>query len=75
MTKFEKYLEETANTKKYKGVYNWYKENITVYTHATSKEKAHMNMCIQLSKKLNRNVGSIVAYFKTNKYEIDEVQG
>lgn len=75
MTKFEQYLEEeAANKKRYKGVYNWHGENHTVYTYAPSKEKAHLNMCNQLAKKLNTSVMRIVVEYKNKSHNIEEVR-
>ena len=47
----------------FKGTFNWYCEIHILYTRAGNKELAFSNFITQLSKRLERNRGSISIYF------------
>jgi len=47
----------------YKGTFNWYGENYTLYTHAKCQSKAFSNFVTQLSKLLERERSAVSVYF------------
>lgn len=47
----------------FKGVFNWYCELHTLYTHAKNERKAFNNFITQLSKTLKRNRSIVSVYF------------
>jgi len=73
MSKFEEYLIEEKT--KYKGTYNWYKENLVKYTYAVSEKQAHNFMVSQIAKQLSIKTGVVTNYFKNtpNSYKIEKV--
>jgi uncharacterized protein (UPF0248 family) len=48
----------------YKGVFNWYKEIYTLYTHAKDVNIAKSNLFKQLADKLKREVSSVYNHYK-----------
>jgi len=61
---------------KYKGIFNWYGENITLYTICESMGKARINLSEQLSKKVDKPIGILLLIYrgaKSPKHEITEV--
>lgn len=62
--------------KLHKGTFNWHGEVHVVYSHATNKARALINMVHKLEKILPYDYWKIYGYFKfgENKYEIKEVK-
>lgn len=73
MKPFKQFLSENV---KFKGVFNWYGENIILYTYANSSKTAYQNMISQLSKKVGKDRMNVNSYIKNkgNSYKIEEVK-
>jgi hypothetical protein len=48
---------------KYKGIFNYYQQPITLFTQAKCKNNAWNNFCYQLAKRLKVSVRSVKYYF------------
>jgi len=62
--------------KLWKGTFNWAGEVYEMFTHAINSEKAYLNFCSQLSKKLK--IGKRTVMFKfdgsNDNYYIKEIK-
>jgi len=57
----------------FKGIFNYYGETNTLYTHAQSRAQAFNFFCRQLSEKYEHSYMAIYSYFaKTDRYKIIE---
>ena len=64
-------LEKFANKRRmemeekilFEGIFNWYGETFTLYTHAKNENEAKENFMRRLAKKLNRGVSTIKIHF------------
>ena len=68
--RFIQFIEEkaeAANTTKYKGVFNWNKENHTLYCSAASPAQATLLLHGQLAKKLKVSTGRVKTYYMQNQ--------
>lgn len=72
--RFKEFITE-AEKQKFKGVYNWHKENITLYCSASSESQADTLFKDQLAKKLGVVPMKVRMYYKTNgnAYKITKV--
>lgn len=62
-------------SKLFQGIFNWYGELHTIYSHANNKSRALINMVHKLEDILPHDYKKLYPYFKfgNNKYEIKEV--
>jgi predicted nucleic acid-binding protein len=58
---------------KYKGIYNFNSQNITLYTMAKNKDIAHKNIIMQLVELLHYSRSFIKCYYFNHDYFIKEV--
>ena len=58
---------------RYKGVFNWYGETHTLWTHSTSEAGARVNLFRQLAKKVEYSFAFVSCYFAadTGSYEVN----
>lgn len=61
----------------YKGTFNYYGENMVLYTRATNESKAYTNFISQIAKRLHVGKHTIVSRFdgKIDNYRIEKVLG
>ena len=58
---------------KYKGIFNWFGQDFTLYTHAHSPDGAFLNLCRQLGEKVGYSPRRVRNRFmNSTHYEIKE---
>lgn len=57
---------------RYRGVFNWYGESHTLWTHSTSEAGARTNLFRQLAKKVEYSFAFVSSYFTadTGSYKV-----
>jgi hypothetical protein len=67
--------EPEAGKMKFKGVYNWHKENVTLYCTAASPVQANVLLQGQLAKKLGVTATRVKSYYNQNQngYKVSKV--
>lgn len=77
MEKFKDFIREaeSVDKQKFKGVFNWHGENITLYASATSDAQAKELFQLQLAKKLGVYATKVKSYYTKNQngYKVTEV--